>query len=215
MPRPTASSYLPKPLDKDGFNPNCTIPYGCNIHTIQSVMTEFLEFLTFINTQLDRKKLPSLESMLMPANFSSVVGEFMAVGIPKYCPTIVKNQYHNGHPDLIPIGKFPNNAHRHCTEGIEIKGSRYLRRWQGHNPESCWLMVFAFNSSRPIDVVKGVAPFGLEFLMVVGAQLEKDDWSFSGRSGTSRRTITASVTESGYKKMMKNWVYKCRRLRNI
>jgi len=32
-------------------------------------------------------------------------------------------------------------------------------------------------------------------------------WKFSGRSATSRRTIAAGVTNSGYEKMMKNWIY--------
>ena len=37
----------------------------------------------------------------MPANFSSMVGEFMSATIPKYCKTLAKNTYHNGHPDLV------------------------------------------------------------------------------------------------------------------
>ncbi|MBW4513420.1 MAG: hypothetical protein KME64_44250 [Scytonematopsis contorta HA4267-MV1] len=45
------------------------------------------------------------------------------------------------------------------------------------------------------------------FIKVVGAMLDKNDWSFSGRSEVSRRTITASVTKSGYQKMMANWIY--------
>jgi hypothetical protein len=44
--------------------------------------------------------------------------------------------------------------------------------------------------------------------MVVGAELKKSDWLFAGRSETSRRTITASVTASGYEKMLANWIYK-------
>ena len=44
--------------------------------------------------------------------------------------------------------------------------------------------------------------------MVCGALLEKSDWLFAGRSETSRRTITASVTRTGYDKMMANWLYK-------
>jgi hypothetical protein len=44
--------------------------------------------------------------------------------------------------------------------------------------------------------------------MVAGARLDKEDWSFSGRSESSRRTITASVTKSGYEKMMANWIYR-------
>ena len=41
-----------------------------------------------------------------------------------------------------------------------------------------------------------------------GARLVKSDWNFAGRKGESRRTITASVTKSGYEKMTANWLYK-------
>jgi hypothetical protein len=43
--------------------------------------------------------------------------------------------------------------------------------------------------------------------------LAKADWQFSGRSETSRRTITASVSKAGAQKMMANWIYKCAELR--
>jgi len=91
---------------------------------------------------------------------------------------------------------------------FEIKGSRYLKAWQGHNPEDTWLMVFVFDSNRPSDLSKGIGPKPFSFRMVVGAQLKKEDWLFAGRSETSRRTITASITNSGLQKMMANWVYR-------
>jgi hypothetical protein len=192
----------------DGFNPNVALPYGLRIEHLQAAMNDFTNFLGFINPQLHSKGIERLESMLMPANFSSIVGEFMSSSIPKHCHTLAKNQYHNGHPDMIPKGRFSNDAVQHADEGIEIKGPRYLRGWQGHNPEDAWLMVFVFDSSRPADVVKRVAPRPFKFVMVVGARLTKEDWLFSGRSETSRRTITASVTRSGYERMMANWIYK-------
>lgn len=167
-------------------------------------MQDFLDFLGFVNTQLNSKSIQRLESMLMPANFSSIVGEFMSSTIPRYCKNIRKNKYHNGHPDLIPADIFPNDSVQHSTEGIEIKSSRYLKRWQGHNPEDVWLMVFIFDCNRSKDDI----PRPFRFVMVLGAQLLKSDWLFSGRSATSRRTITASVTESGYQKMIANWIYK-------
>ena len=171
-------------------------------------MTDFSNFLGLVNQQLVSREMQRLETIVMPANFSSMVGEFMAVNIPRYCTTLVKNQYHNGHPDLIPTGMFVNNAVQYSHKGVEIKASRYFRSWQGHNPENIWLMVFIFDSNRPEDSAKNVAPKPFRFVQVVGARLTKRDWIFSGRSKTSRRTITASVTESGYKKMMKNWIYK-------
>jgi hypothetical protein len=144
----------------------------------------------------------------MPANFSSIVGEFTTVAIPKYCPGLVKNQYHNGHPDLLPVGVFPGNAVQYATDGIEIKGSRYGSGWQGHNPEAVWLMVFHFDSNTPRDKEAGIHARPFRFKCVYAAQLEKDDWNYSGRSSSSRRTITASVNKSGMEKMRTNWVYR-------
>ncbi len=170
-------------------------------------MRGFIDFLGFINQQLHTKQIPRLESFLMPANFSSIVGEFMNMSIPKYCPDLVKNQYHNGHPDLIPHGLFPDDAVQHAHDGIEIKGSRRAGGWQGHNPESVWLMVFHFDSNSANDKRKGIAPKPFRFLGVYAAKLEMEDWSFSGRSAASRRTITASVIKAGVTKMKANWVY--------
>lgn len=202
------AACTPYPVHPNGFNLEAKLLYGLTTERLQSAMNDFTNFLGFINLQLHSRKIERFESILMPANFSSIVGEFMSSSIPQYCPTLVKNQHHNGHPDILPKGRFPNDAVQHADEGIEIKSSRYLRGWQGHNPEDTWLMVFVFDSNRPVDKAKGIAPRPFKFVMVVGARLTKEDWIFAGRSETSRRTITASVTRSGYEKMMANWIYK-------
>ncbi|MCZ7683733.1 MAG: hypothetical protein M5U28_35185 [Sandaracinaceae bacterium] len=197
----------PEPLDPGGFSPSAKMPHGLKVHHVQSAMQEFIDFLTFVNNQLYTKKIQRLESMLMAANFSSVVGEFMTANMPKYCTTITKNRYHNGHPDLIPKGRHPGDAIQHHHDGIEVKASRYDRSWQGHNPEEVFLMVFVFDSNGPRDDFQDIGPRPFRFKMVVGADLKKSDWKFAGRSAESRRTITASVTQSGYDKMLGNWIY--------
>ena len=171
-------------------------------------MSDYLDFLGFINQALGSKRIQRLESFLMPANFSSIVGEFMTATIPKHCKAVVKNNYHNGHPDLVPAGIFPKDACLHGDQGIEIKASRHVGGWQGHNPEDVWLMVFVFQSNSPRDVPAGRHAIPFRFLKVVGAELKKSDWQFSGRSDTSRRTITASVKRSGFEKMEANWIYR-------
>jgi hypothetical protein len=202
------SACTPIPISPKDFNPAAVIPYGLTVEHIRLAMTEFIDFLGFINTQLFTREIPRLEAMLMQANFSSMVGEFMSAAIPKYCSTIVKNQYHNGHPDLVPPGIYPGDAVLHGSEGIEIKGSRYVRGWQGHNAEDVWLLVFTFDSSTPRDKANRIAPKPFRFRLVAGAAIEKADWTFSGRTGASRRTPTASVNPSGYSKMLANWIYK-------
>src|SRR5258706_15092735 len=99
----------PIALDASGFNQSVDLPHGLRLNHLQSAMNDFLSFIGFVNAQLHTKQIERLESMLMPANFSSIVGEFMSSTIPKYCSSIVKNRYHNGHPDLIPATIFPND----------------------------------------------------------------------------------------------------------
>jgi hypothetical protein len=199
-----ALACTPVPVDSNLFNPNSILPYGLTTEHVRRAMVDFVDFLGFINQQLHTKEIPRLESFLMPANFSSIVGEFMNISIPKYCPGLAKNQYHNGHPDLIPRGMFPNNAIQYAQDGIEVKGSRHASGWQGHNPESVWLMVFHFDSNTSNDRRKGIGPKAFRFRGVYVAKLEKEDWTFSGRSATSRRTITASVNRNGVEKMKAN-----------
>lgn len=211
---PQDAVLIPQKPDQNGFNLKAIIPLGLTTRHVRRAMDEFCEFLGFVDLQLVGKGMMRFEEMFMPANFSSIVGEFIAASIPKYCKTVVRNRYHNGHPDLLPAGKYDGNAAQHAgADGIEIKASRYLKGWQGHNPEDAWLMVFVFRSGRPVDQAKGISLIPFRFLMVAGALLCKEDWLFAGRSETSRRTITASVTKIGLEKMMSNWIYKCNELR--
>ncbi|MCG2685249.1 MAG: hypothetical protein L6306_16730 [Planctomycetales bacterium] len=202
------TACTPDTLNPQGFNKKVVLPCGLTTVHIRKAMAEFLDFLGFLNQQLNTRQLQRMESFLMPANFSSMVGEFMSATIPKYCKTLVKNTYHNGHPDLLPARKYEGNACQHGTEGIEIKASRHGSGWQGHNAEDTWLMVFVFDVNSARDASQGIEPKPFRFLKVVGGQLVKSDWAFSGRSATSRRTITASVKRTGFEKLEANWIYR-------
>lgn len=197
----------PESVKIEHFNPRAVIPYGVTIEHLCATMNDFISFMQMVNVRLYESSSPRFETMLMPANFSSIVGEFITANLPKHSPGVVKNRYHNGHPDILPAGQFSNDSQQYCHDGIEVKASRYLKSWQGHNAEESWLMVVMFGANRAVDKEKGVGPVPFRFLRVVGAQLTKDDWKFAGRSETSRRTITASVTTSGYRKLMDNWIY--------
>lgn len=207
--QPDLASCTPEEPSVEDFNPDATIPYGVSVEHVCRAMVDFTDFLRIVNTALARKNLARIEDMLMPANFSSVVGEFITSSLPRHCPAVTKNTYHNGHPDLVPAGKYPGDAVQHAgADGIEVKASRYLKGWQGHNAEDVWLMVFVFEGGRPADLraAKERRPF--RFLAVYGALLAKTDWQFAGRSATSRRTITATVLPSGFEKMADNWIYR-------
>jgi hypothetical protein len=104
-----ADLLLPEPLDKNGLNPKAKIPFGVTTDHIRASMQDFIEFLSLIDTQLHAKRMGRLENMLMQANFSSIVSEMMTASIPKHCKTVVKNRFHNGHPDILPANKYPDD----------------------------------------------------------------------------------------------------------
>lgn len=203
-----AKALLPHSVDRQWLNQAYGLPYNLEVEHIFQAMKDFVDFLGFFNQQLHIKSYPRLETFLMPAGFSSLVGEFMNITIPRYCPSLVKNRYHNGHPDLIPRDLFPDDAVQYSHEGIEVKVSHRPSGWQGHNAEAVWLMVFHFDSNTANDAIKGIDPRPFQFRAVYAAQLGMSDWNFSGRSETSRRTITASVNQHGVAKMKANWVYR-------
>jgi len=202
-----ALACIPARVNRKGFNRSARLPYGLTTDHVRLAMEGFTSFLEVVNLALHAKKMDRLESILMPANFSSIVGEFVGAAIAKFCPTLARNRYHNGHPDLVPSGAYPDNKIK-LGEGIEIKASRSLSGWQGHNAENTWLMVVCFESDRPEDRFESREPKPFQFRLVLGAKIEKSDWSFSPRSPTSRRTPTANVVKSGYDKMLENWIYK-------
>jgi hypothetical protein len=47
----------------------------------------------------------------------------------------------------------------------------------------------------------------LQFTQVLAGNLDEDDWSHSGRSEESRRTITSSIIASGMHKLRSNPIY--------
>ena len=198
----------PTPLNPDGLTRYAILPHDLKPKHIGRAMNDFLDFLGFINQALGTKKIQRLESFLMPANFSSIVGEFMTATIPKHCKTLVKNNYHNGHPDLVPAGIYSKDACLHGDKGIEVKASHHLSGWQGHNAEDvgCWCLYLNVTAHGMSLAISPRSPSN--FLRSLGAQITKADWQFSGRSPTSRRTITASVKRSGFEKMEANWIYR-------
>ena len=170
-------------------------------------MSDFLDFLGFINEQLDTRQIPRLESFLMPANFSSMVGEFMTVAIPKYCRSIVKNNITTAIPTCCPrqVSRRFRFARHDGNRNQGFAARQRLARATTPKTFGSWC-----SCSMPTvrGTAQGIAPKPFRFVKVVGAQLDKSDWAFSGRSATSRRTITASVTRTGFEKMEANWIYR-------
>ena len=63
------AACVPVPVRETKFNKKAIIPHGCTIEHIHSAMKEFVDFIGFINAQLNSKNVADFESMLITGQF--------------------------------------------------------------------------------------------------------------------------------------------------
>lgn len=192
-------------FNNDYLNPNGNLPYNLKSSDIEKVIKRTYNLLNDLNCFLLSKNYLRLEDLLLGNALSGLISEVIVKSFDDVTDTLVRNNKVGGYPDLIPSNMHENDSHLKSDEGIEIKCSMQKGQWQGHNPEEGWIMIFRFISDNPNKNPLDMAP--IEFVQILCANLKKEDWSFSGRKGTSRRTITASIIAKGMDKLRSNPIY--------
>lgn len=158
-------------------------------------MNDVLGYLHHINRVSTQEGYDRIEELMLGNTFSGFVSELLVKAIDRFCPTLTRNTRIGGHPDLLPLGTYVDDAVLHGAAGIEVKVSLSSGSWQGHNAEEAWIMVFQISVDRATMPVTDRTPMRFEKVML--ARLQREHWSFSGRVGQSRRTPTASITALG------------------
>lgn len=194
----------PTELDPQYVNRRVHLPYELHVHEVEKGVAETYRLFHGLNDFLVQGGFHPLEKLLLGNSLSGIISEFLVKNIARTSQTLEANMKVGGHPDLIPKGHYSSNLILKGDEGIEVKSSIQGGGWQGHNPEDCWLMVFRY----AIGEQANGESFPLTFVEILCAKLERADWSFSGRKGTSRRTPTASITASGVEKLRNNFLYR-------
>ena len=174
------------------------------MNEVETAVAETYRLFHGINDSLENAGFRLLEELLLGNSLSGIISEFLVKNIARASSALEANLKVGGYPDLLPAGNYPSDLVLKGDEGIEVKCSIQRGGWQGHNPEDCWLMVFRYAIGKQS---KGES-VPLTFLEILCAKLERSDWSFSGRKGTSRRTPTASITASGVEKLRSNFLYR-------
>jgi hypothetical protein len=172
---------------------------------VRAAIEDVYDFLYNVNSFLVGKGWDRLEETLLAATFSGVISEMVVQSTSKQSASLIRNQFHNGRPDLLPRGAYAGDAVLQGAEGVEVKASRHDGGWQGHNVESGWIMIFQYQVDLETAPMEDREP--TRVVRVLLAQLDEDDWSFSGRREGSRRTITASIRRSGKEKLLANSLY--------
>jgi len=71
-----------EPPEENGFNSKAMIPFGLTTEHIYRSLTDFTDFMRFIDIDLASQRIARFEDLLTTSNFSSMVSEFMSVTIP-------------------------------------------------------------------------------------------------------------------------------------
>jgi hypothetical protein len=202
--------YIERPETKDDeANTSVDLPYGMDAKGVVKAINDMYSYLHALNKASIEHGYNRLEDIMQPAGFSGLMSNIFVRSIAKQFatarPGLAINTLGKGRPDLVPRAVYENDAVLRGEEGIEVKVSRYASGWQGHNPETGWVMVIIVSVDTVTEPVYDRAPMHVD--RVVVANLDEEDWNFSGRSATSRRTPTASINATGYAKLAKGEVY--------
>lgn len=183
---------------------NASLPHGLRVDEVVDGISATYKLLFEVNNFLVSKGIERLETLILGNSLSGIISEFLVRNISNCSVAVIRNEKVGGHPDLIPRDVYPDNKVLR-GEGIEIKTFKQRGGWQGHNPEAVWLMIFRYDLDE--SIVDSYKKRPITFVQVLAAKMEKKDWSFSGRVGASRRTITASITAKGMDKLRSNPIY--------
>ena len=175
------------------FNPKAVLPYGLRLADFEMAMQDVYDFFYDVNLYLLDNDLQRLDDMLRPANLSGTLSDMITDALAKHSRTLTVNLYHNGHPDLLVRGRYPNDAVRAGTEGVEVKSTRKRGgAVDTHGPRAQTLATFVYSVDN--DRAKPVAERApLTFREVYVATVSVADFRKNARSELGTRTATLNA----------------------
>lgn len=188
------------------FNKAATLPFNLRRADFQGAMQDVYDFLSDTNQFLVNKGLPRLDDSVRSANMSGLLSDMLTDSLAKHARNMARNAYHNGHPDLLVGGVYPNNSVKSGTEGIEIKATQKRGgAVDTHGARDQTMCVFVYRIDRdPNKSVYDREP--LEFCEVYLFAVTVADFRNNPRGALGTRTST--LHKEGIKKLRENWVYK-------
>lgn len=163
------------------------------------------DFFFDVNGSLSRKGLPRFDDMLRPAAMSGIISDMLTGCMARHSRTLVENRFHNGHPDLIVGGRYPNDAVQSGEHGVEVKSTRKKGgAVDTHGAREQWMCVFVYGVDATTEPASARAP--MEFREVYLAHVREDDFRRNARGLLGTRTAT--LHREGIARLRRSWVYR-------
>lgn len=190
------------------FNAALELPYELRIDDFRIAMQDVYDFLYDVNTLLVGRGLPRLDDMLRAAQLSGLISDMLTASIAKHSRVLTENQQHNGHPDLIVQGRYPNNSVLTGEHGVEIKTTRNPRASVDlHGAREQWMCVFVYRVDETTEPAADREPMTFTDAFIAHVTVEQFRTNERGRLGTR----TSSLNRGGIAHLRENWLYKLNR----
>ena len=190
--------------DQSSFNPDVVLPYQLRREDFALAMQDVYDFFFDVNSRLFEKGIKRLDEMLRPAAMSGLISDMVTASMAQHSRVLVENTYHNGHPDLIVNGIYPNDSVKSGTEGIEIKSTRKSGgAVDTHGAREQWMCVFVYRVDNVTEPAVDRAP--MKFTEIYLGYVTIEDFRKNPRSELGTRTAT--LDRYGIAKLRKHWVY--------
>lgn len=191
--------------DPRKFNKNARLPYGLRVRDFEMAMQDVYDFFYDVNRGLVDRDLVRLDDMLRPAIMSGLISDMLTTSLAKHSRSLAVNAHHNGHPDLVVHGYYPDNKVQSGTEGVEIKTTRKRGgAVDTHGARDQWMCVFVYDVDVTTEPVRSRRP--MTFFEVYLGQVTRDDFRKNARGELGTRTAT--LHKEGIEKLRSHWIYK-------
>ena len=191
-------------VDKSKFNKAINLPYQLRLADFELAMQDVYDFFYDVNGLLLQRGLHRLDDMLRPAAMSGMISDMMTAAMAKHSRSLVENKHFNGHPDLIVQGRYPNNAVKSGSDGVEIKSTvKKGGAVDTHGARDQCMCVFVYEADHESEPASMRAP--MRFTEVYISEVTQADFRKNARGELGTRTAT--LDRAGIQKLRSNWVY--------
>lgn len=191
-------------LDPSRLNTERTFPFELRLDDFRAAVQDVYDFFHDVNVSLTARGLERLDDMLRPASMSGIVSDMLTASLAKHSRTLVVNSFHNGHPDLIVRGRYPNDSVRAGEWGVEVKTTRKRGgAVDTHGARNQWMCVFVYSVDDVTEPAIERQP--MTFTEIYLGEVTIDDFRRNARGELG--TKTATLHAEGIAKLRRNWVY--------
>ncbi len=190
--------------DPTKYNRQAKMPYLLRLEDFGLVMQDVYDFFFDVNTYLSNSGQKRLDDMLRPAAMSGLLSDMITASMARHSRVLVENRYHNGHPDLVVNGIYPDNAAKSGVEGVEVKSTRKAGgAVDTHGAREQHMCVFVYTVDSTTEPAAARAP--MKFTEVYLGHVTVDDFRRNPRGELGTRTAT--LDRHGIQKLRRNWIY--------